>query len=454
MRIPSMNQRYFDFSEASSLQVVQDYRDKYLTLSEVLDANPKLLTLAHGDWERLLSTSKKGRRATFTTEQLLRALLVKFIEQTSYRDTIIRIDTSEFLRHFVRLGPTETMDFTLLSRAFCYLSAQTVAAMNDVISRYAVAQGKISGQQHRLDTTVYEANIHYPTDSSLLWDSFRTVARLIRSIQQELPGLGLKHRFHDKKIKKLYTFIGRNSASKSKATQRRVKKHYRLLIQRVRWIHQVGQTVLSHVEASGYEASTLAHYLPLVARIVTQADQRVLQGLSLAADEKLYSLFESHTELIKRGKAGKAVEFGHKVLVAQTGEKFIHHYEVMATRCEDKDLLQPALDAHNVLFGGPPKVLAADKGFYESMDQIATLEEEIPTVSIAKKGRRTNVECLREHSEAFRAGQRFRAGVEGSISVLKRAFHLDRCRFKGFKNYAASVGLAVLCHNLVLLTRL
>jgi IS5 family transposase len=454
MRIKSMRQQYFDFSEPSSLKVVREYRQKFESLSSLLDANPRLLELAHQDWAELLSFSNKGRRAKFSTEQLLRALLLKFIEQCSYRQTIIRIDTSEFLRHFVRLEPGKVMDFTLLSKAFCHLSAETVAAMNHVLRLYALDQEKITGTKQRLDSTAYEANIHYPTDSSLLWDSFRTLARLIRHLQQELPELGLAHRFHDKKAKKLHTFIGRNASSRSRATLRKVKKHYRILIQRVRWIHGVAQAALVSAKASGYDVSELAHYLPLVERIVQQADERVLQGIQVPANEKLYSLFESHTELIKRGKAGKAIEFGHKVLLAQTGEKFIHHYEVMEKRREDKDLLQPALNAHKGLFGRLPDVLAADKGFYKNMSSIHALEEDITTVSIAKKGRRTEAEEAREHSDDFQDGQRFRAGVEGSISVLKRVFDLDRCLFKGFKNYAASVGLAVLCHNLILLTRL
>jgi IS5 family transposase len=454
MRIISMNQSYFDFSESSSLKVVGDYRQKYQMLSDLLDANPQLLQLAHLDWAVLLSSSQKGRRAAFTTEQLLRALIVKFIEQCSYRKTIVLIDTSEFLRHFSRLDSGRTMDFTFLSRAFCLLSARTVEAMNQVINRYAVSEELISGEKQRLDSTVYEANIHYPTDSSLLWDSFRTLARLIRCLQKELPELNLGHRFHERKIKKLYTYIGRNISCKSKATKRQVNQKYRVLIKRVHWIHRVGLAVLCEVNAAGYEISELSHYLPLVERIVDQADKRVLQGIQVAADKKLYSLFESHTELLKRGKAGKPIEFGHMVLLAQTGEKFIHHYEVMAKLRADKDLLQPALDAHNALFGQYPNVLAADKGFYQSMENIGTLEEKISVVSIGKKGRRNAEECRREKTEEFREGQRFRAGVEGSISVLKRAYDLDRCLFKGFKNYAASVGLAVLCHNLILLTRL
>lgn len=435
------------------MKVVRAYLAKYEAFSDLLDNNGELLALAHRDWAILLSTSGKGRSG-YTSEQLLRALIVMFVEGESYRSVIVRIDTSEFLQHFVRLGVGRTMDFTFLNKALCALSPETVMAMNDLLAQYAVAEEKISGEKQRMDTTVYETNIHYPTDSSLLWDSFRTVARLVRVIQKELPELQLDHRFHDKKVKRLATYIARNAASKSKQTQLRVKSTYRELIRRVRWIHGVGLEVLDRLGQAGYEMEELAYYLPLVAQIIDQADRRVLQGQTVPADEKLYSLFEAHTEMIKRGKAGKPVEFGHKILISQTGEKFIHHYQVLADRIEDNLLLKPALAAHETLFGDYPDVLAADKGFYEGMEQIANLEKKIETVSIGKKGRRTPAEYEREHSEAFLDGQRFRAGSEGSISVLKRAFKLHRCLFKGFKHYAASVGLAVLCHNLVLLAQL
>jgi IS5 family transposase len=453
LRTKISNELYFDFSGESSLKIVNDYRAKYEAVSRLLDDNPALLALAHRDWAMLLSTSGKGRDG-YTSEQLLRALIVMFVEGDSYRDVVIRIDTSEFLQYFVRLGIRLTMDFTFLNKAFGALSARTLERMNQIVAQYAMQEEKISPAKQRMDTTVYETNIHYPTDSSLLWDSFRTLASLLRCIQNELPQLNLQHRYHDKKVKKLATFISRNASSQSKRTQRKVKSQYRKLIQSVRWIHAVGREVLRQVYQADYDARELDHYLPLVARIIHQAHQRIIEGIILPPDEKLYSLFEEHTELIQRGKAGKPIEFGHKILLAQTGEKFIHHYQVMPRRIEDKDLLAPAVEAHKELFGRYPDVLSTDKGFYESMKQIAGLEEKIATVSIAKKGRRTQEEYERETSEAFLDGQSFRAGSEGSISVLKRAFKLGKCFFKGFKKYAASVGLAVLCHNLILLTRL
>jgi len=454
MRTKSTKQQYFNFSRKSSIKVVNEYRKRYKIISQLLDKNPQLVSLVHQDLAKMLSQSKRGRKSEYTSEQILRSLIVMFVEQDSFRQVVIRIENSEFLRHFVGLGIKPMMDFSFLDKAFCVLSDRTWETMNRVLAEYAKEQEKISSKKLRLDTTVYETNIHYPTDSSLLWDSFRTLARLLQQIQQELPHLAIKHRFHVKKVKKLAYFITRNGRSNNKSKRRKVKSTYRKLIERVNWIAEVAREALAILHRAGYEAELLAHYIPIVATIISQAEQRVFQGVMVASDEKVYSLFEEHTELLKRGKAGKPIEFGHKVLIAQTGEKFIHHYQVFPKREEDKELLEPTLKAHKQLFGTGPDVLATDRGFYKNMKQILKLQENIVTVSICKKGRRNPQEYERESTEEFKDGQRFRAGCEGSISVLKRVFNLGRCLFKGFKNYAASVGCAVFCHNLILLTRL
>jgi IS5 family transposase len=354
----------------------------------------------------------------------------------------------------VGLGPKPMMDYTFLSKAFGSLSEKTCQAMNQALREYAVNEDKITGEKLRLDTTVYETNIHYPTDASLLWDSFRTLARILKKVQQKLPELGFRHRYHVKKVKKLSYFIARNRRSKNRCKKRKVKSAYRTLIERVRWIVAVAEETRAMLGSENPYGRKLGHYIPLVNRIIHQTKSRVFDGIILSAKEKVYSLFEEHTELLIRGKARKPVEFGHKVLVAQTKEKFIHHYEVLPQQRNDADLLEPAIVTHQQLFGGGPDVLATDKGFYKNMRQIDHLERDIETVSICKKGRRTREQHARERSEHFVNGQRFRAGCEGTISVLKRVFKLGLCLFKGFKNYAASVGCAVFCHNLVLLTRL
>ena len=167
MRTKSSKTLYFDFSGESSIKVAKEYRAKYKAVSQLLDANPQLLALAHQDWVKLLSQSDKGRDG-YTSEQLLRAMIVMFLEGDSFRGVVIRIDNSEFLQYFVRLGVRPTMDFTFLNKASCALSAEALQVMNQMLIQYAVQEKKISGEKQRMDSTVYETNIHYPTDSSLL----------------------------------------------------------------------------------------------------------------------------------------------------------------------------------------------------------------------------------------------------------------------------------------------
>lgn len=265
--------------------------------------------------------------------------------------------------------------------------------------------------------------------------------------------MSCRYRFHDKKTKRLMLLITRNSKSKKKSVQRRIKTTYGKMVEQVERVLGVARKMYPVAPWDSSVRWELEHFIPLIERVVDQAIRRLFEGEKVPASEKIYSLFEEHTELLIRGKAGKEIEFGHMVLIGQTKEKYITQYEVMPERIADKDWVDTVLAAHKGLFGKPPKVFTADKGFYESMKKIAELEKEIETVSICKKGRRNQVEEEREHTEAFQAAQRFRAGVEGTISVLKRVFKLLRCLFKGFKNYASSVGCAVFSHNLVLLAR-
>lgn len=455
MRTKFAYQEPLSYCPSNSAQIVQDYVEKYKRLDALLQVNSAILDMAHEDLQRCLSSSKQGRRGDYTTDQICRSILVMFIEQWSYRKTVFEVECNEVFNRFARLGVMPMMDFTFLSRAFNAISEETWKRINQALGAYAHQEEKIDGEKLRVDSTVYEANIHYPTDSSLLWDSFRTLARLLKKMRKSLKAMGLAPRFHLKKVKKLAEFISRNGKSTSKRTQRKVTGTYRTLVERVQRIADLTRTVLEKWSgALEGRATQLAHYLPIVERIIHQTEKRVFEGIILPADEKVYSLFEEHTELLKRGKAGKPIEFGHKIVVAQNGEKFITHYEVLPQRKEDKELLDATLNAHKDLFGEAPRVLAADRGFYESRDQLERLQEEITTVSIAKKGKRTAAEEERESSSDFQEGQNFRAGSEGTISVLKRAFKLKRCLFKGFKNFAASVGCAVFCHNLVLLARL
>ena len=437
-------QSYLDFSGKTSLKVVKAYRAKYAWIDECLDATPLILWLVHEDLESL-SQSKAGREAKFTTEILFRALLVHQIEKSSLRETIIRIAESPTLQSFIRLGTRSVMDFTFLNRAFKAITPETWKAVNEELARYAVKKRGVDVSQIRADTTVIEANIHYPTDSSLLWDSYRVLVRLLRAVRTQAPEL-CPHRFHDKKVKKDLVYVHRYMRSGSKGRQRELKRRFGRLHQNVCRLRALAEPLAKSLAQSNDVvlrglAAQLSHYLPLTKTVCQTAGRAGLKGETVPAHDRIFSIFEEHTELIKRGKSNKAVEFGHAVWLAQSRGKFITDYEVMEEKIPDSELLEEITRRHKTAFRKYPDALTADTGFRAEAEEMAVVQKRVATVAVPGRGQsRVTIDACWHH---------FRAGIEGSISVLKRAFRLSICMYRGFKSFAASVGMAVFCHNLV-----
>jgi IS5 family transposase len=460
-------QREFEFP-TSNLKLTREYYAKYEAISTTLDANPEIVDLAHRDLRRALIASNGSRpaRVRFTTEHVLRLLIVQSLEGLSLRQTVVRVDDSPALRQFVRLGVKPMMDFTTLDKLKNALRPVTWKKIHRALARHAASEKKITGHRLRLDTTAVETNIHWPTDSTLLWDTYRVLARLIeraRVVDTDVAGSG---RLHPRRAKREALVITRAAAQKGRRA-RSLRRPYQRLVRRVEgilsWAACVAHGLVDGIESGRYvpwahaqaEAlvEELAHFHPLGERVVDQARRRVLHGESVPNDEKLFSLFEPHTELLRRGKAGKDIEFGHMIQIQQVGEKFITEYEVYDQKPVEHTLLGPALAQHRELFGADPAELSADKGYYKSMDALHELERTIDVVSIAKKGKRTPTESEREQDPLFRHAQAFRAGVEGSISFLKRMLRLARCFNKSWDHFVATVGQTVFAHNLLVLAR-
>jgi IS5 family transposase len=437
-------QRYLDFSGETSLKVVKAYRAKYAWIDQCLDANALILWLVHEDLESL-SKSKAGRKAKYTTEILFRALLVHQIEKTSLRETIIRIAESPTLQSFIRLGTRSVMDFTFLNRAFKAITPETWKLVNDELARYAVNNCGVEVSEIRADTTVIEANIHYPTDSSLLWDSYRVLVRLLRAVRKQDSEL-CPHRFHDKKVKKDLVYVHRYMRSGSKGRQRELKRRFGRLHANVCRLRGIAEALVKSLARSNdlvlqALGAELSHYLPLTKTVCEAAERAGLKGETVPASDRIFSLFEEHTELIKRGKSNKAVEFGHAVWLAQSRGKFITDYEVMEEKVPDTELLEEITRRHKRAYRKYPKVITADTGFRAQAEEMALVQKHVETVAVPGRGQsRAKIDTCWHH---------FRAGIEGSISVLKRAFRLSICMYRGFKSFAASVGMAVFCHNLV-----
>jgi IS5 family transposase len=197
----------------------------------------------------------------------------------------------------------------------------------------------------------------------------------------------------------------------------------------------------------------LQHFRPLAKQVVLQTRRRVLEGEKVPNDEKIFSIFEEHAELLIRGKAGKPIEFGHMIEIEQVAGGFITNFQVFESRPIEHQLVDGALETHKKIFGSYPIGLAADKGYWQDPEGYERWAEKVSVVSICKKGGRTEGEREREHGALFKTLQGFRAGIEGTISVLKRCFRLLRCMNKGWRNFAATVGASIFAHNLVNLAR-
>ena len=457
-----------DFSPASHLKITQDYYARYNRISQVLIDNPQIISAVHEDLEAAYGEDKDaacGRDCDYSSDTILRILLVKNFEGLSYRHAVIRIDDSDFFRQFTGVDQGKMVNYTTLCKLFKAIRAETWEKINRLLSRYAVKTGQISGEKLRRDTTVSEVNIHYPTDSFLLWDTYRVLARFINNVREVAPELVGERRLRTKEVKGRYLQINRQAGRKSggrEALQSLYEGLWEQVEKVLAWSADITKAIL--LTQTEYTAETdsylqrlvdeYARYIPLGHQVVDQAQRRVQDGEKVANDEKLFSIFEPHTRLIKKGKAGKPVEFGHVVNLQQVESKFITGYEVFDRTPVEHELVDPTLATHKELFGYYPSVYADDKGAYESMAKLKKLAAKIGVVAIGKKGRRNQEEQAREHDPAFKLGQRFRAGIEGSISFLKRVLGLAKCFYKGFESFKANVGSVVFCHNLLILARL
>jgi IS5 family transposase len=440
------------------LKIIKDYESKYNGIDRILENNLGILDAFHNDLKDFGSTN--GRESKFSSEQIMRLAIVKCIEGDPYRETIIRVNGSDFLRNFTRIGMGEVPGYTFFCEATKCIRPETLKAMNALLLQYGKDKDLVSGKSLRVDSTVCESNIHYPTDVHLLWDGYRVLARLMIQAKKADWRLDCGNRIHIKKAKSLFTFVSTHGGKKNKSTKRKVDKKMRTLMERVDWIVESARRFSKHAYDVG--CNSIAAYgivgeiermIPKVAWVVRQAQRAWINGETVPAAERIFSIFEDHTELLMRGKTRQPIEFGHLVTLGQTQEKFISYYTVEERSRHDSVHKDEVLADHKKSFDVYPQRFTADKNYHVSPEDTREWEKKIGLYAVCKKGNRTVDEEHREHTEEFRLAQRFRAGCEGSISVLKRAFGLKRVLNRGFTSFAAAIGCLVFCHNLVLLAQ-
>jgi len=456
--------------QRSNLEITNKYYAKYGAISSILDDSPGIVDTIHNDLAQALEDSAvedgHGAKFKYTSDTVLRILLCQIIEGCSLREIVIRIDDSNFLRSFVRIFNGPMIDFTTFCRLKNRIKPETWKQVNELLTRAVVEAQLIDGGQLRLDTTAVETNIHWPTDSSLLWDTYRTQAQYLERIREIDPVLVGDRRLLIKKVKRLQQKIARKASKHSSASATLTPLYIQLirLVENIcEWSGDIAVPLAGNLAWHRYSTldqatmefllQQIVHYRVLGEQVIDQARRRIIDKEQVPNKEKIFSIFEPHTELLIRGKAAKPIEFGHMIQIGQVDGKFITEYDVFETKPIEYELIEPALEHHKRLFGDYPDTVTADKGYYQNMAQIDQLGEKVEVVAIAKKGKRTEEQTQRETDPAFRHAQRFRAGVEGTISFLKRVLGLFRCYNKGWEHYVSTVGATILAHHLLLLAR-
>ncbi len=427
-------------------------------ISDFLRSVPEAMNLIRSDLSRGLAKPGRGR-AGLPLDCVLRSFVLWRMHDLTYRELRERIADSPPLREFVGLRSNDVPRHHAFQRAFSRIRPETVRTVNRLIVAAAIAQDLVGGRKLRIDSTVVESNILYPTDGGLLSDTVRVLCRLAARLLKKIPAAAADFQDHTRAAKKRAYEIHRLSRRK-KPNATEEKDKYRELLSLA---NEVVSASLEAVERASSASVTdplealaikdlsegIRHFAGLGQKVISQARRRVLLGEKVPASEKVVSIFEPHTNIIVRNKARKPTEFGHKAFIAEIGEGLIEHYEVATGSPADSPWLPGALEEHRRLFGCAPDVFSADRGFY-SAENVKLLEEAgVKTESVPYRGgKRSEKRTEYQRTPEFKAAQRFRCGVEGRISVLARGRGMGRSPLRGKDHFEMFVGAAILANNL------
>jgi IS5 family transposase len=392
-------------------------------------------------------------------EVILRMLVVMRLYSWSYEQVEYFVNDSLVLRQFCRLYLEKVPDDTVLIRPANTIGPETVQALNDRVVQLARSLKVTRGRKLRVDTTAVETNIHFPTDSGLLGDGVRVVSRLLRRAKAVLgeaaSGLGEAFRSRVRTVRKVAQQLHRLARRKGQQGREAMKAAYGRLIATVKRTAAQGRRVLAAIRERADSpkarrlAERLAEVLPRLKQGVRQAERRVLEGQSVPAGEKVLSLFEPHTQVVPRFKAGKAVEFGRKIRLDEVEGGLITGYAIVEQAGgQDQPYLADALANHKEQFGRAPDLLAADRGMASAANERLAKEAGVKQVALPHAGKPPPARRAEERGRRFRRGYRFRAGIEGRIHALRRDYGLKRCRCHGERGMGRWVGWGILAHNL------
>jgi IS5 family transposase len=400
-------------------------------------------------------SATKGRSQT-PAEMVLRLLLLKHVRNWSFDVLEREVRMNLAYRDFARIGLGRVPDAKTLARITQALGGEVVAELHRRLVEIAQERGVVRGRKMRVDTTVVETNIHYPTDSSMLGDGARVLTRTLKKIEQQ-AGSKLTRNVRDRtrSVNKRVIAIATAGRHKGPEGEEKRKKEYRELLRLSRQILNDAKRVLGAVEEMPRRnrglrvlSERLATMTTRVRQVVKQAKARIFEGLTQLPG-KIVSLFEPHSEIIRKGKASKPTEFGKLVQLSEAENQIVTHYDVFDQRPSDRELLTDAVAEQRRRLGRVPQLVTADAGYYAQSHERAIEAMGVRWVAVPNRSTHSAERKKKEKSRWFKKAQAWRTGCEGRISVLKRRHGLRRCLYRGVEGMKRWVGLGVMADNLI-----
>jgi len=445
------------FADGLISEAVGDLWEPWMRHADQALEDEALLLIIQQELAKRCKKSKTRGRPGTTAEIILRMMLLRHFRDWSFEDLTREVRANLVYREFTRIGGGKVPDDKTMGRLARQLGPAVVEKLHRRVVEIALEKKVASGRKLRVDTTVVETNIHYPTDSSLLGDGVRVLIRVMKKVGDIAGRTGTALRDRSRSVKLKVLAIARASRNKTESGKQKLKQAYAALLESASRV--VGQAKkFSREIAGGIKRGNrkllrrarlrLDEMIPRVQQVLRQTRQRVMQG-NTRAEGKLVSVFEPETEVIRKGKAKKPNEFGKLVRIQEAENQLITSYEVLDKRPADSTLLIPSLQQHIKLFGHAPNALAADPGFFSAANEAAAKKLGVKWISIPSAGTPGKQRRETQKKRWFKKLQKWRTGCEGRISVLKRRHGLQRSRYKGLCGMKRWVGFGVIADNLI-----
>ena len=453
------------FGDGLIAEEVSDLREEWMQHADQVLADEQIVVTVYEALARRHPKSRSRGRRGVPAEVVLRLLILKHVRNWSYEVLEREVRANLVYRDFTRVGGAKMPDAKTMGRWGVALGPDALKQLHDRMVKIARERGVVPGRRMRVDTTVVETNIHHPTDSTLLGDGVRVLTRMMKKISTIAGAAGTRLRDRSRSVKLRLLEIGRTVRSRGELNREKLKHGYRKLLDATSRV--VGQAkcfsreIAGGVKRSGDAMQQIAlaslremleTMVPRVRQVIRQTRARIFGG-NVHFGDKILSLFEPSTEVIRKGKAGKPTEFGKMVKVQEAENQIVVDYEVYERRPHDSELLIAAIDAHHAKLARIPRLVAADAGFYSAKNEAMAKARGVKRVCIPNRSTRSTERKREQKKRWFRDGQKWRTGCEGRISVVKRRHGLSRSRYKGEAGMKRWVGLGIIADNLVNLGR-